>query len=242
MQVLNRTLAAVTVLFVLSACTTNTTPSPNATATRAAAPAPTATQTAPAPTPQPATPAILAATTLAEATPSATPALASTPSAAPTACAAKATPAQTEGPYYLANPPAKDSLVEPGMAGTRVTLRGRVFDLQCRPIAGAKVDVWQADAAGAYDLKGYRLRGVTTADAQGAYSLATIRPGLYPGRTSHIHVKVWLPNGKTLTTQVYFPGVAANNTDGIYDAALLAAMSQAADGSEIAELNFFVAP
>ncbi len=43
---------------------------------------------------------------------------------------------------------------------------------------------------------------------QGRYTLETIVPGEYPGRTQHIHVKVQAPNGPILTTQIYFPGVA----------------------------------
>lgn len=46
-------------------------------------------------------------------------------------------------------------------------------------------------------------------------------PGLYPGRTRHIHVKVQRPRGEILTTQLYFPGEARNRTDGIFDDALL---------------------
>ena len=41
-------------------------------------------------------------------------------------------------------------------------------------------------------------------------------PGLYEGRTRHIHVKVRPPGGATLTTQLYFPGEAANRTDSIF--------------------------
>jgi protocatechuate 3,4-dioxygenase beta subunit len=46
-------------------------------------------------------------------------------------------------------------------------------------------------------------------------------PGLYTGRTRHIHVKVQRPHGTVLTTQLYFPGEPENDTDSIFDAALL---------------------
>jgi protocatechuate 3,4-dioxygenase beta subunit len=46
-------------------------------------------------------------------------------------------------------------------------------------------------------------------------------PGLYPGRTRHIHVKVQRPNGDVLTTQLYFQGEAQNDSDGIFDDALV---------------------
>lgn len=151
------------------------------------------------------------------------------------------TPAQTEGPYYKANPPQKASLVAPGSTGERVTMTGWVLDANCRPVANAKVDVWQADDTGAYDNAGYGYRGYVLSDAEGRYSIETVLPGLYPGRTRHIHVKVWTPNGKVLTTQVYFPDEAANARDGIFNRALLATMSKAAVG-QTAAFNFVVAP
>ncbi len=64
-------------------------------------------------------------------------------------------------------------------------------------------------------------------------------PGLYPGRTRHIHVKVRPPNGPTLTTQVYFPGESRNQTDGIFNQALLADVRDGA-GGKVATYNFVV--
>ena len=55
----------------------------------------------------------------------------------------------------------------------------------------------------------------------GNYTLETVVPGLYPGRTRHIHVKVQAPNGPVLTTQLYFPNEPRNATDGIFDATLV---------------------
>ena len=86
--------------------------------------------------------------------------------------------------------------------------------------------------------KGFRLRGKVTADAQGNYAIETILPGLYPGRTRHIHVKVTIPGGPTLTSQVYFPNEGANRTDGIFDAAMLAKMSDGAGGVKMATIDF----
>jgi protocatechuate 3,4-dioxygenase beta subunit len=42
-------------------------------------------------------------------------------------------------------------------------------------------------------------------------------PALYTGRTKHIHVKAQAPGASVLTTQLFFPGVAANRSDRIYD-------------------------
>lgn len=127
-----------------------------------------------------------------------------------------ATQAQTEGPYFKRSSPARTSLIEPGLAGTRLVLTGSVLTRDCRPVAGALLDFWQADANGAYDNSGFRMRGHQFADAEGRYRLETVIPGEYPGRTPHIHVKVQAPGGRVLTTQLYFPHMARNAQDRIY--------------------------
>lgn len=140
------------------------------------------------------------------------------------------TPAQTEGPYYTPNTPQRASLLEPGMVGTRLILTGQVLSTACTPVARALIDIWQADHAGQYDNVGFRLRGHLFTDDQGRYTLETIIPGLYPGRTRHIHVKVQAPNRPILTTQLYFPGEPGNARDGIYRQELLLAMRDTTDG------------
>jgi protocatechuate 3,4-dioxygenase beta subunit len=179
-----------------------------------AAPAPTATSGAASSSP--AAPAATAATQ-SQAAASSTPVLAPTP-----ACgdADDLTIAQTEGPYFTPNSPERASLVESGMQGTRLVVEGFVVSRSCQPVARALVDFWQCDNAGVYDNSGYRLRGHQFTDANGRYRLETIVPGLYPGRTRHIHVKVQAPGRPVLTTQLYFPGEAGNARDGIYNRAL----------------------
>jgi len=143
-----------------------------------------------------------------------------TPSCEPGA--AQPTRPQTAGPYFTPKSPQRASLLEPGVTGRRLILTGRVLRTDCRPVAKALIDVWQADAAGAYDNAGYRLRGHLFSDEAGSYRLETIVPGVYPGRTPHIHLKVQPPEGAVLTTQLYFPGEAARNRrDFIYDPSLL---------------------
>jgi len=142
------------------------------------------------------------------------------------------TPAQTEGPYFTPNSPERTSLLEPGIAGTRLVISGTVLTTDCRPIAGALLDFWQADAGGAYDNRGYRLRGHQFTDADGRYRLETVVPGLYPGRTRHLHVKVQAPNNPVLTTQQYFPSEPRNGSDSIFDDALVMNVQDTADGKE----------
>jgi protocatechuate 3,4-dioxygenase beta subunit len=131
------------------------------------------------------------------------------------------TPEQTEGPFYTPDTPRRSNLVIAGVSGAALLLTGDVVDSRCRPVRGALLDFWQADARGQYDNQGYLLRGHQFADAQGRFGLRTIVPGLYPGRTRHIHVKVQRPHGKILTTQLYFPGEPRNRTDNIFDALLM---------------------
>jgi protocatechuate 3,4-dioxygenase beta subunit len=130
----------------------------------------------------------------------------------------------TEGPYYKANPPQSATLRTAGVAGTPLTLTGYVVSTSCQPIANAKLDFWQADGNGTYDNSGYTLRGWQLTDTNGAYRLETVVPGLYPGRTEHIHFKV-TANGRTYTSQLFFPGVSQNEADSIYSTRMLVTLN-----------------
>jgi len=145
----------------------------------------------------------------------------------------------TEGPFFTPNSPERTSLLEPGITGTTLKLTGYVLTQDCQPVAGALVDFWQADTEGQYDNSGYQLRGHQFTDEAGRYQLETIMPGLYPGRTEHIHVKVQAPNGPMLTTQLFFPGVAENQSDSIFDPSLVVELEEAPAG-EFATFNFVV--
>jgi protocatechuate 3,4-dioxygenase beta subunit len=141
----------------------------------------------------------------------------------------EATIAEIEGPFFKPRSPRRSDLREPGIAGRPVELSGVVLTRACRPVAGALVDLWQADAAGAYDNRGFRLRGHVFTDAGGRYAFRTIMPGLYPGRTRHYHVKVQAPNKPVLTTQFYFPDEKANLTDDFFHSELVMQVAAADD-------------
>jgi protocatechuate 3,4-dioxygenase beta subunit len=128
---------------------------------------------------------------------------------------------QTEGPYFKPSSPERIELLESGMAGQAIELAGFVLTRGCKPLAGALLDFWQADDKGRYDNSGFRLRGHQFTDAEGRYRLRSVVPGLYPGRTRHIHVKVQPRGGRVLTTQLYFPGEAKNRSDGLFRKELL---------------------
>jgi len=128
---------------------------------------------------------------------------------------------QTEGPYFKPSSPERFELLEEGMAGQPIELVGFVLTRACKPLAGALLDFWQADDKGRYDNSGFRLRGHQFTDAEGRYRLRSIVPGIYLGRTRHIHVKVQPRDGSVLTTQLYFPGEPKNRSDGLFRKELL---------------------
>ena len=142
---------------------------------------------------------------------------------------ADATLAQAEGPFFSPGSPRRRSLLFRGARGTRLTLSGRVLSTRCRPVPGALLSFWHTDWAGDYDNEGFRFRGHQFADAQGRYRLETIVPGVYSGRTRHIHVKVQAPRRPVLTTQLYFPGEPANDGDAIFDSRLVMRVGVAGD-------------
>ncbi|MGW0938005.1 carbohydrate-binding protein [Streptomyces sp. NPDC002666] len=139
---------------------------------------------------------------------------------------------QMEGPYFKPNSPLRTSLVTAGTPGVPLTVSGYVFGRECRPIPGVLLDFWQADTNGAYDMSGYAFRGHQFTDRSGAFTLTTIVAGLYPGRTRHIHVKAQAPGSGILTTQLYFPGEPRNNTDALYDPALLMNVRSVGSGKQ----------
>ncbi|MGD2138967.1 MAG: intradiol ring-cleavage dioxygenase [Burkholderiales bacterium] len=150
--------------------------------------------------------------------------LAATPS-----CGDDPTPPQTAGPFFKPDSPQRASLVDAGMQGQRLAITGKVLSTSCHPVNGALIDFWHCNADGSYDNRGYRFRGHQFSSAQGEFSLETLMPGIYPGRTRHIHVIVQAPNRPALTTQLYFPGESLNERDWIFDPQLL--MTVANDGA-----------
>ena len=137
------------------------------------------------------------------------------------ACVAR--PQQTAGPFFVddaldrsdvRSDPASGEVV-PG-AALRLTFRvSRLAGSDCAPLAGARVDIWQCDAAGRYsDVRGWGsssgqkfLRGFQTTDASGMASFTTIYPGAYEGRAVHVHFKIRARSGaaaQEFTSQLYF--------------------------------------
>jgi protocatechuate 3,4-dioxygenase beta subunit len=128
------------------------------------------------------------------------------------------TPQAMEGPYYF-DPKFVRADITEGRPGAPLDLALRIIEQgPCTPIANARVDIWHADAGGIYSgyagqgddgqvsAKGEtHLRGTQMTDADGRVTFRSIYPGWYPGRTPHIHVKVFLDTTTVLTGQIYFP-------------------------------------
>jgi protocatechuate 3,4-dioxygenase beta subunit len=153
---------------------------------------------------------------------------------------AQPTPGLTEGPYYKDGSPRRPSLYDEGMRGQLLVLTGYVLTTDCQPVANAWLDFWQANANGMYDNAGYILRGHQYTDENGYYELTTVVPGIYSGRTEHIHFKVQAPGGEVITSQLFFPNSDNNQQDGIFDPALLVLVTSDEAGMMQASFNIIV--
>jgi protocatechuate 3,4-dioxygenase beta subunit len=118
---------------------------------------------------------------------------------------------QVEGPFYVDLNLVRRDITE-GLPGIPLNLFIRVLDVDgCTPLPGAEVDVWHVSAGGRYsNIPGQGtggltwFRGVQFADANGIAQFRSVFPGWYPGRTTHIHAKVYPQTGWELNTQLYF--------------------------------------
>ena len=129
-------------------------------------------------------------------------------------------PEMTAGPFALDGDKLRRDIRE-GKPGVPLTLRTTVIDVSsCNPTAGASVDIWHCDAGGTYSGFSQEgtagrmfLRGVQKTDRNGVALFKTIYPGWYPGRTVHIHVRVYLGGNVVHTGQLFFPEAV---TDAVY--------------------------
>ena len=146
------------------------------------------------------------------------------------------------GPFYVENPPQRQngSNICLDGKGEPLLVTGRVLDLTGNPIAGAKVDAWQTNNDGFYDVqqKGIQpemnLRGVFTADAAGSFWFRTAKPRHYPIpgdgpvgdmllatgrnniRTAHIHFIVSAPGYQKVITHVFPPDCPYLEEDAVF--------------------------
>jgi catechol 1,2-dioxygenase len=134
------------------------------------------------------------------------------------------------GPFYRPGARAMVKMADAATQGERLVLTGTVLRPDCKtPVAGATIDFWHCDHAGAYDIKtpdekiapeNFRFRAMAQTDKSGRFSFETIVPGRYgipPGlegfekyagqtRPAHFHITVTHPIYLPLTTQLYIKG------------------------------------
>jgi hydroxyquinol 1,2-dioxygenase len=140
-----------------------------------------------------------------------------------------ATESTVFGPFHrLGAPelPAGGNIAHLDKKGTPTLVSGRVLDLDGKPIAGALLDVWQAQSSGLYDsqdesLSELHMRGKFRTDAEGRYLVRTVRPvnypipsdgpvgamlratGRHPWRPAHIHFVVSAEGYEPVTTHIF---------------------------------------
>lgn len=143
------------------------------------------------------------------------------------------TPSSVEGPFHSAAPPRQlGDWISSGPErerGIPTVIHGRVLGSDGQPLAGAVLDLWQANDTGLYDSQDPEqdrgnLRALLETNAGGGYWFRTIRPSSYPVptdgpggrllraigrhamRPAHIHVKISAPGYRPLTTHVFIAG------------------------------------
>ena len=143
------------------------------------------------------------------------------------------TESNVEGPFYVPDAPLLEAPVvlpkRPDEPGEKLVFSGTVRSTDGSPLAGATLDVWQANGAGEYshfspDVPEYNLRGRLSTGSDGRFEFETVVPEAYeipttgatgillaalgrPAfRPGHIHFILSHDQARSLTTQIYFEG------------------------------------
>ncbi len=153
-----------------------------------------------------------------------------------------ATESTVLGPFHVVESPPRElgALIALDGKGEPCLVTGRVLDPDGRPLAGAQIDVWQANDEGFYDVQqpdaqpAGNLRGLFTADDEGRFWFRTVVPrfypiptdgpvgtllaatGRHPYRPAHIHFIVSAPGHRTLTTHVFEAGSPYIDSDAVF--------------------------
>jgi catechol 1,2-dioxygenase len=158
------------------------------------------------------------------------------------------------GPYFREGAPYRAKITPPLEPGAALLIRGRVWGYDTRkPLHGAVLDIWQANAAGRYDnddpdrppIPGvYVNRARMITDEAGYYEYETIHPGRYKTgpdtwRPSHIHYMVRFPGYHDLVTQLYFKGDPYNATDPYIKPSLIIEPQPQKSGTQTYDIGTF---
>ncbi|VTU25940.1 Hydroxyquinol 1,2-dioxygenase [Variovorax sp. PBS-H4] len=155
------------------------------------------------------------------------------------------TEATVFGPFHVEGSPRipLGGDVANGAQGEPCFVRGSVVDLQGRPVPGAELQVWQADATGHYDVQyaaagegdhEHRARATLNVDALGKFHFKTIRAeaypiphdgpvgkmlealGRHPWRPAHLHFMITAPGFERLITHVFRNGDQYLDSDAVF--------------------------
>jgi hydroxyquinol 1,2-dioxygenase len=170
------------------------------------------------------------------------------------------------GPFHVADAPEYEmgTNICLDQKGEDMVVRGRILDTEGRPVAGARIDVWQANDEGFYDVqqKGlqpdFNLRGVFTTGADGSYWFKAVKPkfypipddgpvgqllgrlGRHPFRPAHLHYIISAEGFDTLTTHIFDPDDPYINSDAVFGVkeSLLADFRKESDPAKAAAMGF----
>jgi protocatechuate 3,4-dioxygenase beta subunit len=180
-----------------------------------------------------------------------------------------ATPNTILGPFYVANAPACENGANICLdgKGEPLVVAGRVTDIEGGPIPNAKIEVWQTNDDGFYDVqqKGIQpdsnLRGIFTSDAEGRYWFRSVKPrhypipsdgpvgkllgamGRHPNRAAHLHFIVTAPGCAPVITHIFTPDCPYLQEDAVFGVKReLIARFERIDDAEAAKKVGFAAP
>jgi catechol 1,2-dioxygenase len=156
--------------------------------------------------------------------------------------AGQATESTVTGPFHVVDSPPRElgaDISLPG-SGEACLVTGRVTGPEGEPVPGARVDVWQADAEGFYDVQRpdstpeANLRGLFTTDDEGRFWFRTIVPRYYPipvdgpvgrlleamarhpYRPAHIHFIVTADGYQSVTTHLFVADSPYLDSDAVF--------------------------
>jgi hydroxyquinol 1,2-dioxygenase len=177
---------------------------------------------------------------------------------------AGATEATVFGPFFVEGAPAYDhgDDIANGAVGIPCKVRGRIHDLDGKPVPHARIEVWQADAEGLYDVQrqdaGHQARGSLVAGPEGEYHFQSILAEAYPipddgpvgdllkatkrhpWRPAHLHFMIEAPGYETLITHVFRNGDQYLDSDAVFGVreSLIADWIKQPDGTYLVDYDF----
>jgi hydroxyquinol 1,2-dioxygenase len=173
------------------------------------------------------------------------------------------------GPFYVEGAPQYElgDDVANGAKGTSCVVKGTITGLDGEPVANARIEVWQSDDDGLYDVQHRGLdhaqgRGVFVADENGAYNFSSVvavpyaiphdgpvgqmleATGRHPWRPAHLHFMIKAPGYETLITHVFRRDSEYLDSDAVFGVreSLVCDWSQQPDGTYLLEFDFVLNP